>query len=93
MSYALDYYTPIDRWSQFHLDAEVSSEQAELNEGARRIYVARQRALAQHRLTPWFTNSELTAVPARAVSASQDLPPSRRLALPPPAAAVMGWMQ
>lgn len=92
MTHSLDYYTPIDRWSNLQADGEVSSEQAALNEGARRIYVARQRALARHRLTPWFSNSEVTEVPLRTIRASQEAPAPRRLALPPPAAAVMGLM-
>jgi hypothetical protein len=93
MSYSLDYYTPINRWSQFHTGGEVSPEQAALNEGARRMYVARQRAMARHRLTPWFSNSEATAISARSRPATDELPTPRRLALPPPAAAVMGWLQ
>jgi hypothetical protein len=79
MLQSLDHYTAIDRWSQPSSGGELSPAQAVMNDGARRMYAARQRATARTRLTPWWPDSDLSLLAARAALAGP-----RRLALPAP---------
>jgi hypothetical protein len=79
MLQSLDQYAAIDRWSRLPPGGELSREQAIMNDGARRIYAARIRAGARTRLTPWWPDSDVTLVGARAALAG-----SRPLLLLPP---------
>jgi hypothetical protein len=75
----LDYYSAIDRWSHLSPGGELSTEQAVMNDGARRMYAARVRASARTRLTPWWPDSDATLTAARVAVRRP-----RRLALPAP---------
>ena len=82
MVQSLHEYDAIDRWSHVPPADGLSREQAVMNDGARRMYVARVRACARARLTPWWPDSDVTLAAERAA-----LPRSIQLALPAPSPA------
>ena len=89
MLQSLDQYDTIDRWSHLPPGGGLSREQAIMNDGARRMYVARVRATARARLTPWWPDSDVTLTAARTA-----LPRSIVLTLPapPPPLSQRNWV-
>jgi hypothetical protein len=88
MLQSLDQYAAIDRWSHLPPGAGLSRAQAIMNDGARRMYVARVRATARTRLTPWWPDSDATLAAARAARHRATV-----LALPaPPTSSSRHWV-
>jgi len=82
-------YTPIDRWSHMQPGAaDASRLQTLMNDGARRIYAARQRAQSRSRLTPWWPDADADLCCVNAIA----LPALDRRALPAPGASQSRWV-